>query len=219
MDVDSQKILATLLEGMRTGSSIRVIRKGDQKILRISWLNIVHDPRVFQAIAKSIVFDVVQRGYVFEAVASVETSGAKYGVALSYELGKPYFSIHKASKIIFEQPVTFAEKSVTEDRMVTLHLDRTIASKFRKVLLVDDIRRSSRTINAAVELLNQCGVEVVACYVILDLAFAGHPTLSKLSLENYHALFVVEDVDDEGRCKIINGLVPRQLEHAATFNV
>jgi adenine/guanine phosphoribosyltransferase-like PRPP-binding protein len=32
-------------------------------------------------------------------VASVETSGAKYGLALSYELKLPYFSIHKASKI------------------------------------------------------------------------------------------------------------------------
>ncbi|MEM2238037.1 MAG: phosphoribosyltransferase family protein [Candidatus Caldarchaeum sp.] len=217
MDVNiHQQLLASLLNGIKTGSSIQVKKIGGQKILRVAWLNILHDPKVFQALAKAIAHDVARRNYVFDAIASIETSGAKYGIALSYELGKPYFSIHKAGKIVFEEPLTVDEKSVTEDRMVTLYLDRAVASKFKKVLLVDDIRRSSRTLNAAVELLNKCNVEVVACYVILDLAFAGHPPPSKIPAENYHPLFVIGDVDDEGRCKIVDGLVPWELEQRAS---
>ncbi|MEM1946278.1 MAG: phosphoribosyltransferase family protein [Candidatus Caldarchaeum sp.] len=216
MDVNThQQLLASLLNGIKTGSSIQVKKIGGQKILRVAWLNILHDPKVFQALAKAIADDVARRNYVFDAIASIETSGAKYGIALSYELGKPYFSIHKAGKVVFEEPLSVDEKSVTEDRMVTLYLDRAVASTFKRVLLVDDIRRSSRTLNAAVDLLGKCNVEVVACYVILDLAFAGHPLPSKIPPENYHPLFVIGDVDDRGRCSVVEGLVPRQLGQMA----
>jgi len=203
---DHRHAISSILNGLRTGKTVEVKLVGDKKILRITWLNIIHDPQVFSAIAKAIAEDVKQRGYVFDAVASVETSGAKYGVALSYQLNKPYFSIHKAGKIIFDEPVSMDQRSVTENRAVTLYVDRAVASRFRKVLLVDDIRRSSKTLETAAELLAKCGVEVEACYVILDLAFAGHPPPSNIPSDRYHALFVIEDVDDEGRCRVVDGL-------------
>jgi adenine/guanine phosphoribosyltransferase-like PRPP-binding protein len=211
MEEKQVKTLEKLLNGLRTGVSVHVKNVGGHKILRIDWLNIVFSSEVFQALAKLIAYDVGRRGFSFDAVASVETSGAKYGLALSYELKRPYFSIHKASKITFEEPVSLIERSVTEDRRVSLHLDRAVASKFKRVLLVDDIRRSSRTLNAAVELLNTCGAEVEACYVILDLAFAGNPPPAKIPSDRYLPLFVISAVEDDGRCEVSGGLVVEYL--------
>jgi len=207
MDEKLAKTLEELLDGFKTGASVQVRNVGGHKILRIDWLNIVFRSEVFQALAKVIAHDVNRRGYRFDAVASVETSGAKYGLALSYELKLPYFSIHKAGKITFEDPVSMVERSVTEDREVSLHLDRAVASKFKKVLLVDDIRRSSRTLNAAAELLNACGTVVEACYVILDLAFTGNPPPAKIPADRYIPLFVISAVGDDGRCEVSGGLV------------
>ncbi|MEM2052274.1 MAG: hypothetical protein QW614_04905, partial [Candidatus Caldarchaeum sp.] len=65
MDVNThQQLLASLLNGIKTGSSIQVKKIGGQKILRVAWLNILHDPKVFQALAKAIADDVARRNYV-----------------------------------------------------------------------------------------------------------------------------------------------------------
>ncbi|MCS7133261.1 MAG: phosphoribosyltransferase family protein [Candidatus Caldarchaeum sp.] len=199
--------LSNLLEGLRTGKSVRVIPAGGRRILRISWLNVVHDPQIFQAIAKLIKTHVTAMGYQADAVASIETSGAKYGLATSYELGVPYFSIHKTAKIIFEQPITAEGISITENKPTSLYIDKSVASKFGKVILIDDVRRTSTTINTAVELLRECGTTVTACYVIIDLAFAGYPRPNNIPSNLYHPLFVISSVDESGRCVVDEGLV------------
>ncbi|MEM0349312.1 MAG: phosphoribosyltransferase family protein [Candidatus Caldarchaeum sp.] len=204
-------VLQKLLNGLRTGNHVEIIHAGGKRILRIFWLNVVHEPEVFRAIAKLVKIHVEKMGYDVEAVASVETSGAKYGLAVANELGKPYYSIHKARKLIFQQPVAAEGFSVTESKPVTLHLDRAVASQFNSVLLIDDVRRTSATINTAAALLSECGVSVTACYVIIDLAFAGHPRPEKVPPNRYHPLFVVSAVDDEGKCVVDEGLVPEFL--------
>ncbi|MEM1947138.1 MAG: phosphoribosyltransferase family protein [Candidatus Caldarchaeum sp.] len=208
------QVLSNVLDGLRTGSSVHVIPVAGKRILRISWLNIVHQPEIYQALAKLIKIHSVENGYQVDAVASIETSGAKYGFAISYELGKPYFSIHKTSKLIFETPITAEGISFTEGRPVTLHVDRPVASQFGKVLLVDDVRRTSTTIQTAVDLLERCGTTVVACYVILDLAFAGYPRPRNIPANRYHPLFTVSAVDENGKCVVDEGLVVSFLSRA-----
>ncbi|MEM4282927.1 MAG: phosphoribosyltransferase family protein, partial [Candidatus Caldarchaeum sp.] len=171
MESDFVNVLHKLLNGLRTGAHVKIVPVEGKRILRIFWLNVVHEPMVFRAIAKLVKMHAEKMGYDADAVASVETSGAKYGLALANELGKPYFSIHKARKLIFQQPVAAEGFSVTESKPVTLHLDKAVASRFRNVFLIDDVRRTSSTINTAAALLNECGVHVTACYVIIDLAF------------------------------------------------
>lgn len=211
METNFITVLQNLLKGLRTGVDVEVIPAEGKKILRISWLNVVHEPQIFRAIAKLVKMHAAKMGYDADAVASVETSGAKYGLALANELGKPYFSIHKARKLIFQQPVAAEGFSVTESKPVTLHLDKAVASQFRNVFLIDDVRRTSSTINTAAALLNECGVHVTACYVIIDLAFAGHPRPDMIPRDRYHPLFVISSVDDEGRCVVDEGLVPEFL--------
>jgi adenine/guanine phosphoribosyltransferase-like PRPP-binding protein len=207
----STSILVRLLEGLTSGSDVTVIERGSQRLLRISWLNILNNPLYFEALSKVIAAEMGSRGYRPDAVASIETSGAKYGVALSLITGLPYFSIHKTAKLIFTEPVTVEGFSATESREVSLYLDRSIASRFRSVVLVDDIKRSSKTINSAVRLLETCGVEVEACFTILDLAFAGTAKPPTIPEDRYHPLIVISSVDPDGKCKVSGGLILRYL--------
>ncbi|MEM4416934.1 MAG: phosphoribosyltransferase, partial [Nitrososphaerota archaeon] len=165
-----------------------------------------------QTLAQVIASEIRSRGYRPEAVASIETSGAKYGVALSMATGLPYFSIHKSRKLVFQDTVEEAGTSVTESRDVRLYLDRQVASRFKSVVLVDDIRRSSKTLEAASNLLAACGVDIEACFVILDLAFAGHSPPSTIPRDRYHPLLVISSVDRMGRCTISEGVVLKHLE-------
>jgi hypothetical protein len=52
---------------------------------------------------------------------------------------------------------------------------------------------------------------VEACYVILDLAFAGNPPPAKISSDRYLPLFVISAVEDDGRCEVSGGLVVEYL--------
>ncbi|MEM3031839.1 MAG: hypothetical protein QXK39_02865 [Nitrososphaerota archaeon] len=106
-----QHILERLVDGLRSGSDVTVIERSGERLLRISWLNILNNPQYFQALAEVIASEISSRGYRPDAIASIETSGAKYGVAVSLETGLPYFSIHKSRKIIFKEPVSAASRS------------------------------------------------------------------------------------------------------------
>jgi len=67
-------------------------------------------------------------------------------------------------------------------------------ARFPRVLLVDDIRRSSTTVNVAARLLERAGSSVQACYTVLDLAFAGYPVPTRVL---YRPLLVVRSVSGD----------------------
>ncbi|MGC8555512.1 MAG: phosphoribosyltransferase family protein [Conexivisphaera sp.] len=192
--------LGEVLRRLSSGSGVRVVRAGGERILRIAWLNLYNEPAVLRAVARLIVEDASLRGLAYDAVSSIETSGAKYGIAVSLESGVPYFSIHKVEKVIFEDPVSVESESITEARPSRLFVDRPIARAFPRVLLVDDIVRSSRTAEAASRLLRAAGSSIVGCYAVLDLRIArrgGSPCRS---------LVAVDDVDESGRLHVVGGL-------------
>ena len=205
------KGLGEIFRSLKTARDISVIPRDGKKIVRIPWLNLFNDPVTLNALASVIDNECRERGYCPDAIASIETSGAKYGVATSLKMGIPYFSIHKFRKIIFLDTVVVKGRSITEDKEIELYLDKEIAERFNRVILVDDIRRTSRTIDSALELLEKCGCHVEACFTILDLKFAGHPLPSRIPADRYHPLFVISSIDEVGRCVIENGVALRYL--------
>jgi len=197
--------LGRVVDNLRNGNGVSVIRKNGEKIIRIEWLNLFNEPQILSALADVIADKCREKSYTPDAVASIETSGAKYGVATSIALGIPYFSIHKTRKIIFKEEVKMVSESPTEGRKVELYIDKNVASKFQRVLVVDDIRRTSKTIETVIELLRECGCEVEACFVIFDFKFAKHPWPRNIPQKNYHPLFVIEEVYDDGCCVLSGG--------------
>lgn len=201
-----------IIDKLSKGKGIEVKRVGRTKILRIEWFNLYNRPEDLDIIGELISYWMKRLGYKPDAIASIETSGAKYGISTSLKTGIPYFSLHKIDKVIFDEPVYVESRSVTESRAVKLYADRAVVSKFRRILLVDDIRRTSHTIDSAIELIEKCGSSVEACFVVLDFKFAGHPYPRKLKREHYHPLFIISEVKDDGSCKVTDGLAVKYLK-------
>ena len=202
----SRDVIKRIIKYMSLGKEIEVKKIGDTKILRIEWLNLYNEPEVLNAIGGLIAFWIKTLGYKPDAITSVETSGAKYGISASLHLSIPYFSLHKIDKVIFNDPVYVESRSITESRALKLYADRSIVNKFNNVVLVDDIRRTSSTIDSAVELVEKCGSKVCSCFVVLDFKFAGHPYPKKIRKDRFHSLFVISKVSDNGKCEVKNGL-------------
>jgi len=198
--------LGEVLRRLSGGIGVRVMRPGDERILRIEWLNLYNEPAIIRATAQLMVDDARRSGIPYDAIASIETSGAKYGIAASMISGVPYFSIHKVEKVIFEDPVYVDGESVTEARPSRLFIDRSTARRYARVLLVDDIVRSSRTAEAASRLIALAGSSVVGCYSVLDLRFGV-----RRSADICRPLFVVDSVDAQGRMHVAGGLAVERV--------
>lgn len=211
MDPDP-KTISTILRNLEEGVGVEVKRVGGEDLLRIEWLNLYNHPEVLRSLGELFAHWILKLGYRPEAIVSIETSGAKYGVATCLSLGVPYVSLHKGGKLIFDDPVSVESRSITENRSVKLYADRAIIGRFRRVVVVDDIRRTSQTLDSAIELVEQCGSSVEACFVVLDLKFAGHPYPKKLGAERLHSLFEVESVNKGGGCRVGGGLALKYLE-------
>ena len=201
-----------IIENLNKGKGVEVKKVGRTRILRIEWLNLYNRPEDLDVIGELISYWIKELDYKPDAVASIETSGAKYGISTSLKTGIPYFSLHKIDKVIFDDPVYVESRSVTESRAVKLYADRAVVSKFKRVLLVDDIRRTSHTIDSAVDLIEKCGSDVEACFIVLDFKFAGHPYPRKLRRGRYHPLFVISEVKDDGSCRGTDGLAVKYLK-------
>ena len=169
-------------------------------------------PDVLGSLGELFAHWIVKLGYSPDAIVSMETSGAKYGVATSLSLGLPYVSLYKGDKLIFDDPVSVESRSVTESRPLKLFGDKSIIARFKKVVIVDDIRRTSHTIDSAVEVIEKCGSSVESCFVVLDFKFAGHPYPRRIRREVFHSLFEVSSISRTGECEVNAGLAVRYLE-------
>src|SRR5579875_572226 len=188
----NSETVSNILWNLRRGSGIKVKDVGGESILRIEWLNLYNHPDVLGSLGELFAHWIVRLGYKPDAVVSIETSGAKYGVSTSLSLGVPYVSLYKGDKLIFD--------------------DKSIISRFRKVVIVDDIRRTSHTIDSAVEVIEKCGSSVEACFVVLDFKFAGHPYPRRRRGGAFHSLFEVSSISRTGECEVKDGLAVRYLE-------
>lgn len=204
--------VSTILKNLEQGVGVKVKRLGGEDVLRIEWLNLYNQPEVLDSLGKLFAHWILRLGYRPDAVVSIETSGAKYGVATCLSLGVPYVSLHKGGKLIFDDPISVESRSITEGRPVKLYADRSIVGRFRRIVVVDDIRRTSNTLDSAVELVESCGGSVEACFVVLDFKFAGHPYPKRVPPERFHSLFEVSSVSPTGACRVGGGLALKYLE-------
>lgn len=197
-------VLKQVYNDLLNGKGITVKQHGPERKVRIEWLNLYNEPAILRDLVEVIYAEANRRRYGPDSILSVETSGAKYGVVASLRFNLPYVSIHRTSKIIFQDPVWVESVTQTEAarNSFRLYLDRAIMRLFKRPLFVDDIRRTSRTMSDSIRLAKECGAPIEACFVIFDFRFAGHPLSSEIPVERYHPLFIISELDDNGRCII-----------------
>ncbi|MBO3758027.1 MAG: phosphoribosyltransferase [Thermoproteota archaeon] len=198
--------VAKLVEMLRDGTGIEVKKVNSKKILRIEWFNLVYFPTIVLTISKLLYYWILKLNLVSDAISSIETSGTKYALTTSIFLNLPFFPIYKSEKITFKKSRSVSSASVTQNKEVNLVTDEEIVKKFKRIILIDDIRRTSRTFSSAISLINSCGSKVEACFSILDFKFSSDELLTSIDGCKYYSLFIISEVYEDGKCNVKEGL-------------
>ena len=105
-----------------------------------------------------------------DRLVGIEARGFPFGAAMSYELGCGMVLARKPGKLPAE---TASVKYALEygESSLEVHVDSIVAGQ--RVLIVDDLLATGGTAQAAVELVEQLGGEVIGLAVLIELAFLG----------------------------------------------
>lgn len=107
-------------------------------------------------------------GVDFDIIAGVESRGFIFGMPLAYNLGKPFVLVRKAGKLPREtvsQSYTLEYGSTT-----TIEVHKDSIKPGQKVVLIDDLIATGGTVQAAAQLIERLGGEVVKILFLMELA-------------------------------------------------
>jgi len=109
-------------------------------------------------------------GMKIDKVAGIESRGFILGAPLAYILGVGFVPIRKKGKLPAETVGHDYELEYGIDR-IEIHTDAI--DRGERVLLVDDLIATGGTAEAAVNLINSMGAELVECCFMVDLPDVG----------------------------------------------
>jgi adenine phosphoribosyltransferase len=107
------------------------------------------------------------RGRV-DLVLGIESRGFIVGSAAAYALGTGIAVVRKPGKLPYR---THRADYALEYGTDGLEIHHDAVANGHRVLLVDDLLATGGTARAAIELVERCGGQVVACAFLIELAF------------------------------------------------
>jgi adenine phosphoribosyltransferase len=110
------------------------------------------------------------RGRPLDAVAAAEARGFLFAAPLALALEKPFVPLRKPGKLPHK---THAFRYELEYGAAELHMHIDAITPGARVLLVDDLLATGGTMQAACQLIEQCGGQVAGCAFVIELAFLG----------------------------------------------
>ncbi|MCR4695308.1 MAG: adenine phosphoribosyltransferase [Pseudobutyrivibrio sp.] len=112
-----------------------------------------------------------------DVIAGAESRGFIFGAPLAYALGKPFVLIRKKGKL----PCETVEKSYDlEYGQATIEMHKDAIKPGQKVVIVDDLIATGGTIEAACDLVEELGGQVVKVVFLMELAgLNGREKLAK----------------------------------------
>ncbi len=120
-------------------------------------------------------------GVEFDVIAGAESRGFIFGMPIAYAMGKPFIPIRKAGKLPCE---TISQTYDLEYGTATIEIHKDAISEGQKVVLVDDLIATGGTIQAAAELVEKLGGEVVKIIFLMELeGLNGRKKLEKYDVE------------------------------------
>ena len=116
-------------------------------------------------------------GVDFDVIAGAESRGFIFGVPIAYTLNKPFVPVRKAGKL----PCATVSKTYDlEYGSATIEMHKDSIKPGQKVVLVDDLIATGGTIEAAAQLVEELGGEVVKIVFLMELAgLHGRDKLAK----------------------------------------
>ena len=141
--------------------------------------------------------DFPEKGIMFRDVTSViqdadglklaidemikRLDGLVFGMPIAYALHKPFVMVRKAGKLPCE---TVSKTYDLEYGTATIEMHKDSIKPGQKVVLVDDLIATGGTMQAAAELVEELGGEVVKMLFLIELAgLNGRKLLSKYDVD------------------------------------
>lgn len=120
-------------------------------------------------------------GVSFDVIAGAESRGFIFGAPLAYALGKPFVLIRKKGKLPCE---TVSKSYELEYGTAEIEIHADAIHSGQKVVLVDDLIATGGTIEAAAQLFEQLGGDVVKIIFLMELAgLNGREKLKKYDVD------------------------------------
>ena len=121
-------------------------------------------------------------GVEFDVIAGAESRGFIFGVPIAYAMGKPFVPVRKAGKLPCE---TVSKSYDLEYGQATIEIHTDAILPGQKVILVDDLIATGGTMEAAAELVEELGGEVVKMLFLIELSgLKGREKLAKYDVES-----------------------------------
>jgi len=122
------------------------------------------DPKAFPAAVDALCAPFKKAGVQF--VVGVEARGFIFGAAVAAELKAGFVPIRKKGKLPCEtERVTYALEYGTD----CMEMHRDAVTPGAKVLIVDDLLATGGTMQAACQLMEKVGAEIVGIAVVIEL--------------------------------------------------
>ena len=136
-----------------------------------------------QYVIKLAIDEMIKRldGLDFDVIAGAESRGFVFGMPIAYALHKPFVMVRKAGKLPCE---TVSKTYDLEYGTATIEMHKDSVKPGQKVVLVDDLIATGGTMQAAAELVEELGGEVVKMLFLIELAgLNGRKLLSKYDVD------------------------------------
>ena len=122
------------------------------------------------------------KGVDFDVIVGAESRGFVFGAPIAYNLHKPFVLIRKKGKLPCE---TVSKEYDLEYGSAEIEMHKDSIKPGQKVVLVDDLIATGGTIQAAAELVESLGGQVVKICFVMELAgLKGRERLSGYDVES-----------------------------------
>ncbi|MDD5949409.1 MAG: adenine phosphoribosyltransferase [Lachnospiraceae bacterium] len=102
----------------------------------------------------------------FDVIAGTESRGFIFGMPIAYNMNKPFVPVRKKGKLPCE---TISQEYDLEYGKATIEMHKDSIQPGQKVVLIDDLIATGGTIEAAIQLVEQLGGEVVKVVFLMEL--------------------------------------------------
>lgn len=117
------------------------------------------------------------KGVDFDVVVGAESRGFVFGTPIAYNMHKPFVLVRKKGKLPCE---TISKEYDLEYGSAVIEMHKDSIKPGQKVVLVDDLIATGGTIEAAAQLVESLGGEVVKIIFLMELAgLKGRERLAK----------------------------------------
>lgn len=121
-------------------------------------------------------------GVDFDVLVGAESRGFIFGTPLAYNLHKPFVLVRKKGKLPCE---TISMEYDLEYGSAVIEMHKDSIKPGQKVVIVDDLIATGGTIEAAAQLIEELGGEVVKIVFLMELAgLKGREKLAKYDVES-----------------------------------